>query len=134
MRLFLLGDERMGAWELKHEALLMEWQEKIMACRSSGISVKTWCEERGIDRRKYYRWEKEILAKASRQLAVGGGTQPAFVEVRAAVEAAVPDSEFREGMAVARLHTACGEVDVYRGADRETLQAIIEALKDAERL
>ena len=42
----------MGAWELKHEALMLEWREKVMACRSSGISVKKWCEEQGIDRRK----------------------------------------------------------------------------------
>lgn len=66
----------------------MEWQEKIMACWSSGASVSAWCEEQGIDRKTYYRWEKEILAKASRQMANrGGSAQLAFVEIRAAMEA-----------------------------------------------
>ena len=44
----------MGARELKHEAQLREWREKVMECRSSGISVKKWCEERGIDRKTYW--------------------------------------------------------------------------------
>lgn len=122
----------MGAWELKHEAYLMERQEKIKACRSSGLSVKAWCEGQGIDRRKYYRWEKEILAKASRQLAVQGGCPgPAFVEVQAAVGTRAA-AELEAGIAIARLHIAAGEVEVYRGADQETLRAIIGALKDAE--
>ena len=55
----------MGARELKHEAQLREWRKKVMECRSSGMSVKKWCEERRIDRKTYYCWEKEILAKAS---------------------------------------------------------------------
>ena len=118
----------MNARELKHEALLMEWQGKIAACRSSGASVSAWCEEQGIDRKTYYRWEKEILAKASRQMANrGGSAQPAFVEVRAGMEAG--PTEIREGVAVARLRTAVGELEVHQGADRETLGAIIGALK-----
>ena len=119
----------MGARELKHEAQLKDWQEKVMECRSSGISVKKWCEERGIDRKTYYRWEKEILAKASQQLAVREQTDvPAFIEVREGARS----ERVREGAVAARLHTAVGELDIYVGADRETLRAVVEALKDVE--
>ena len=123
----------MNARELKHEALLVEWQEKIMACRSSGMAVSRWCKEQGIAGKTYYRWEREVLARAGQQLAVRGQNEsPAFVEVRAEATETKAGTEFREGIAVARLYTAAGELEVYRGADRETLQAIIGALKDAE--
>lgn len=47
--------QQMSAQELRHEALLMEWQEKITACRSNGIAVTQWCKEQGITAKAYYR-------------------------------------------------------------------------------
>ena len=119
----------MGARELRHETQLRDWRDKVMECRSSGMSVKKWCEERRIDRKTYYRWEREILAKASQQLVVQEQTDvPAFVEVREG-----PRSErIRKGAVAARLYTALGSLDIYAGADGETLRAVVEALKDAE--
>ena len=53
---------------------------------------------------------------------------PAFIEVREG-----PGSEgISEGAVAARLYTALGKQDIYAGADRETLRAVVEALKDAE--
>lgn len=46
----------MTSTELKHEAKLQEWQEKIMDCRSRGITVNQWCQEHRIkDYSTYYR-------------------------------------------------------------------------------
>ena len=119
----------MGARELKHEVQLRGWREKVMECGSSGMSVKKWCEERRIDRKTYYRWEKEILEKASQQLGVREQTDgPTFVEVREGLRS----ERIREGAVAARLYTALGSLDIYAGADRETLRAVLEALKDAE--
>ncbi len=119
----------MNSRELKHEALLGEWRERIMACRGSGLAVSRWCREEGIAPKTYYRWEREVLALAGEQLAVSSG-RPAFVEVRAAPGAGEMRGLGRQ--AVARLHTASGELEVYSGADQGTLRAIIGALKDAE--
>lgn len=119
----------MNARELKHEALLGEWRERIVACRSSGLAVSRWCREEGIAPKTYYRWERELLALAGEQLAVRSGSgSPTFVEVRSA-----PGTGGMRGLgrqAVAQLHTAAGELEVYSGADQETLRAIIGALKD----
>ena len=38
----------MGIRELKHAAQLREWSVRIAECRSSGMSVREWCEARGI--------------------------------------------------------------------------------------
>lgn len=40
----------MTSTELKHEAKLQEWQEKIMDCRSQGITVNQWCQEHQINK------------------------------------------------------------------------------------
>jgi len=39
---------------IKHAAKLSEWQERIQACRTSGIPVKTWCEKNNISIKSYY--------------------------------------------------------------------------------
>ena len=55
----------MNANEAKHEARVAEWTERVRECRSSGLSVKAWCAEAGIKTARYYRWEREVLSKAS---------------------------------------------------------------------
>lgn len=89
-------------------------------CRSSGKTIRKWCEEQGIAYKTYNRWEKDVLSKAAEQIS-------------AAKESAVPDfvklptcKESRNiatmGQMVAeRLHTTVGEVEIFAGADRETL-------------
>ncbi|MBQ3705464.1 MAG: helix-turn-helix domain-containing protein [Clostridia bacterium] len=37
------------------------WKQRIIECRSSGMSVKELCKERGLDFTTYYRWERKIL-------------------------------------------------------------------------
>ena len=39
------------------------WKQRIIECRSSGLSVKEWCKEHGLDFTTYYRWERKILAQ-----------------------------------------------------------------------
>ena len=48
---------------VKHQAKLLEWKDRVADCRSSGMSVKEWCEENGCSPKTYYRWEQEILGK-----------------------------------------------------------------------
>ena len=76
----------MTVLEIKHQGKLKEWQERIMKCRSSGESVKTWCREQGLSVTTYYRWERELFGKAGREkeeevpMVVGA---PVFAEVPA---------------------------------------------------
>ena len=56
--------------ELKHAARPQEWSGKDAECRSSGISVKSWCAEQGIALKTYYNWEKQIIKAATQQYAL----------------------------------------------------------------
>ena len=116
----------MGAWEVKHQTALAGWAERVRECRSSGVSVSMWCEEQGIDRRTYYRWEREVLKAAgeSKVLAV----QTEFVELAPRMQ------EPQEEKAGAKIRVRVGnaEVDVYPGADVELVGALCRVLGNAE--
>lgn len=57
----------MGAQATKHEALLQEWTARFEECRSSGKTVKAWCEAQGLSINTYYYWEKQVVARANQQ-------------------------------------------------------------------
>lgn len=57
----------MSVRELKHTARLQEWSVRVAECRNSGISVKSWCEQRGIPCKTYYHWERQVVKVATQQ-------------------------------------------------------------------
>ena len=40
--------------EIKSKVSLQEWQQRILDCQNSGMSVKTWCQQNGISTGSYY--------------------------------------------------------------------------------
>ena len=64
-----------GVQELKLAARMQEWSVRIGECRSSGMSVRTWCKEQGISVQTYYRWEKRFVEKATQQFSLPSPTQ-----------------------------------------------------------
>ena len=51
----------MTIYEVQNAQKMPIWKQPIIECRSSGMSVKEWCKERGLDFTTYYRWERKIL-------------------------------------------------------------------------
>ncbi len=40
--------------EIKSKVSLQEWQQRVLDCQSSGMSVKAWCQQNGISTGPYY--------------------------------------------------------------------------------
>lgn len=121
----------MNAQELKHQARLVEWKEKVAACRGSGQTVKAWCQEQGIAYKTYYYWEKEILSEAGRQMrALERSGAEKFVEVPALPER--PSVSEGGGVLAARLRINGGEVEIYAGAEAATVEMLVRVLRDAQ--
>ena len=40
--------------EIKSKVSLQEWQQRVLDCQNSGMSVKTWCQQNGISTGSYY--------------------------------------------------------------------------------
>ena len=66
------GQDSMGmdVRAMTHAAKLAEWSEKVQVCRSSGMTVREWCEQNHVCSKTYYTWERVYLAEVSRQLAI----------------------------------------------------------------
>ena len=90
------------------------WAERVEACRNSGMSVKQWCVENGIALNTYYRWQKKIHDATC-------VNQNEFYEV----------SELRTSAAEAAANIEINglSASIYRGADEETIRALLSAMK-----
>lgn len=111
----------MGAWELRHQASLSEWKERVAQCRSSGQTVTRWCQEHGIAKKTYYRWEREVVGRAVQQ---AGEAQSRFAELPA------PRRKL-EGSLVAAIQIGETHLEVYDGASPEVVAALCQVLSHA---
>ena len=46
--------------EIKSKVSIDEWRQRIIACQSSGMSVKSWCRENGVATSSYYHYLRKI--------------------------------------------------------------------------
>jgi len=103
-----------GLQKINQHSRLEEWGRRVEACRSSGQRVSEWCAEHDIPVSTYYSWQRKIFQ------AVSAEDEVCFAEI--------PVRSANAGTA-ASIH--CGElrVDIHAGANMETIEAIIRALK-----
>ena len=94
---------------------LSEWAERVSACRSSGLSVRTWCQANGVSEHTYYRWQRRLydLAQAEHE--------GRFAEI-------TPQQKSTGSIAVS-VQLGGMELTVYNGADAATVEAVLRAVK-----
>ena len=97
---------------LNRQEKVAVWSERIAACRSSGISVRDWCEGNGISTASYYKWQKKLFCLAAQ-------TAPQFAEVCVAPAAKIS----------ATVHLGNVSVDIHSGADAETTAMVLQILQ-----
>ena len=97
---------------LNRQEKIAVWSERIAACRSSGISVRAWCEGNGISTASYYKWQKKLFCLAAQ-------SAPQFAEVCVAPEAKIS----------ATVHLGDISVDIDSGADAETTAMLLRILQ-----
>lgn len=104
-----------GIRVIKENSNLAEWSRQVEECRSSGLSVRSWCERNGIAVSTFhYRQQKVWNALQQRNQ---------FVKV------SLPANEYRKESVVAIVHIGEVRADIHNGADEATLTALIRALK-----
>ena len=104
-----------GLQKLNAENRLAEWTQRIKACRSSGISVRQWCQEYGCTEKSYYYWQRKIFTLAQEQ------KQTEFAEIANRASSCVSS-------AVAAVEIRGARVHILPGADEQTLGALLRAL------
>ena len=104
-----------GLQTVNQQRKLSEWAERVSACRSSGLSVKTWCRENGISEQTYYKWQRRLYELAQNQ------QENRFAEV-------TPQALNRSRIAVT-VHFGGVELAIHNGADAATVEAVLRAVK-----
>ena len=96
---------------------VVEWIRRVEACRNSGLSVGQWGQENGIAVSTYFSWQRKVFQ--------------ALKEVQEVTFAEVPIMEHSQlsGHIVAAMEVSDVRIQVYEGADKATLQAILQAAK-----
>lgn len=97
---------------LNRQEKITVWSERIAACRSSGISVRAWCEGNGISTASYYKWQKKLFCLAAQ-------SAPQFAEGCVAPPARIS----------ATVHLGDISVDIHSGADAETTAMLLRILQ-----
>ena len=95
---------------------LAQWAQVVSQCRGSGMSVRQWCQENGVNISSYYKWQRKVYAAAQAQ------QERRFVEVAPVQPAAVGD-------VAVTLRIAGAELDIHNGADATTVETVLRVLK-----
>ena len=98
---------------------LENWTARIMACRSSGMTVRAWCRENGLSEKTYYYWQRRLFQALSEQQTVH---QTAFAEV-------TPPQLVCSGKVAVTVRIAGAEADIHSGADAATVETVLRILK-----
>ena len=92
------------------------WAGRISECRSSGMPVKIWCRENGINEQTYYKWQRRLFEMAQAQQEVQ------FAEV-------TPVQPLHRGNVAITVRIAGAEADIHSGADAATVETVLRILK-----
>lgn len=97
----------------QHDRLSL-WTERVSACRSSGKSVRQWCQENSIAEKTYYYWQRRIFELTKTNV------DPVFAEV------ITPQTQRAEIAAV--IHSGSVRVEIRNGADSATVRTILSVV------
>ena len=106
---------------------LLEWSQRVADCRQSGMSVKRWCDENGVNTKTYYTWQKKVFSVMVEQQKLqleAEGQEGCFVELPAPQQIQQAPSDL-----VASVQAGQVSVNIYSGADPKLAQALMQALK-----
>ena len=114
----------MGVVAMKHAALLGEWRDKIAECRTSGKSVRGWCAEQGIGEKRYYYWEKRVLAEGAGEMNLPAAVRECRLS-RIFPEALPGSGNFEAGITIRHGDSV---ISLPAGSCLETVADLVKAL------
>jgi len=100
--------------EIKKKVSLNEWQQRIIDCQNSGMSVRAWCLENGINSSTYYLNLKKI--------------RESILEESCIIPIETPQAEIQTTAEI-RIEAGSITVTLPESISSDRLTAVIAALK-----
>lgn len=108
--------------EAKTEFRIKQWTNIIQSCQTSGMTVVSWCSQNNINIKSYYYWLRKLRA-----LACETETLPVVKKEQAIVPLSIKPANMTS--AVITIHMSAASIDIRQGTSRETIEAVLSALK-----
>ena len=86
------------------------WAERVSSCRNSGLRVKDWRRENGVNEQIYYKWQKKLFTTAQTQ------QESRFTEVTPVRTS---------GNIAVTVRISGTEADIHSGADAATVETVL---------
>ena len=65
-----------------HEVRLQKWIGIVKSCRSSGKTIKVWCEDNDINLKSYYYWQRKVCLETCREIEVVQKSIPEVLPIK----------------------------------------------------
>lgn len=102
-----------------------QWRQRITECRSSGMSVKNWCESNGLCEQTYYKYLKKFRQEMCDTLPVPvQAPEKSIAFKKLEVISPLPDTK-----AAVIIHLPNATLEINEGASQQTVQAVLLALQ-----
>ena len=100
--------------KVNREVQLKQWQQQIIDCRSSGLTVGAWCEQNGMSKKTYYYHLRRV--------------RESMIEAGSAI---VPIGS--KALSGEKIEIFCGDIKVAlpRDSDAQMLGTVLRVMKDA---
>ena len=106
-----------GLQSLDKTQRMEKWAQRVSECRSSGLTVRKWCEQHEINEKTYYYWQRRIWESMNES------RSSRFVQIPAETATAGQNTAVR-----IRINGAEAEICV--GTDAATIEAVCRALRE----
>lgn len=115
----------MDMHRMQHEVVAQEWRQRILAQKSSGLSVRKWCADEHIRESRYYYWLQVLRREelVQRKPVCTNG----FAELRLDASAVGP-MEMKSSGICAVIRGQSLSLEIHNGADPMTLDVAMRAL------
>lgn len=104
-----------------------QWKKLIAECQTSGLPVKTWCNQNGFKEQSYYYYLKKIREQEIENLPVPVEAPAKKPVVFKKLEVQPPLSDTQTSIII---HLPSATLEVREGTSQQTVEAVLLALKN----
>lgn len=116
--------------KITHEMRLIQWTPIVRECRSSGMSVKSWCTENNVNEKQFFYWQRRVREEVYSVLEkTESKRQPTFVQLPAPVDSARNTSAFMADMVI---HIGNNMIELSNTVSEELLSKVLKVISDVK--
>lgn len=116
--------------KITHEMRLSQWTSLIRECRSSSMSIKTWCNANNVNQGQFFYWQRRVREGMYSSLDISGEKkQLVFAQLQGPAIPSGANSSFVADMVV-RLGK--NTLELSNSVSEELLSKVLKVLSDVE--